>query len=102
MECSGGEAMDILALNLKRLRGRLKWWNKHVFGNIYQNLRNLEDKMIELENCLQEGWDQENLVELNKTKAEYRRAQYQEDNFWKQKSRVKWLQEGDANTAFFH
>lgn len=35
-------------------------------------------------------------------KADLLRAQARVCLFWKQKARVKWLQEGNANTAYYH
>ncbi|VFQ64013.1 unnamed protein product [Cuscuta campestris] len=44
----------------------------------------------------------ESLVEFNKSNVELLLLSKRETDFWRQKSCIRWLKEGDASTKFFH
>lgn len=92
----------ILFQKLKALRQGLRMWEKEVFGNLQQNIKLAEDKFL----CLQTAMDTSSadfiLDYLTLAKAEMQNLLQAEELHWKQKSRIKWLTEGNRNTRFFH
>ena len=91
-----------LATKLKRLKGVLKIWNKEKFGNVISNLKEAEEKVKRLEEIFDSSGTDSDLIHLNKAKAIHLRSMAEEETFWQQKARMKWLQEGDQNTKLFH
>ncbi|XP_025670410.1 uncharacterized protein [Arachis hypogaea] len=41
-------------------------------------------------------------TEIHEIESKLEKAYLNEEMYWKEKSRVKWVREGDRNTAFFH
>ncbi|XP_077215810.1 uncharacterized protein LOC143850444 [Tasmannia lanceolata] len=95
---------ELAWLSFPQMEDRLgSWWFSCSFEGpadvvIGKKLR--ITKLIALEECglsSEEDWQ-----ELGNVKQEHKGLLLQEEISWRQKSRVKWLVEGDKNTAYFH
>ncbi|XP_042964616.1 uncharacterized protein LOC122298830 [Carya illinoinensis] len=87
---------------LKKLKQVLKKWNREVFGKVEVDLKVIEEELLALENNVQQNYTQDMEVELLRCKQKHLQYLHREEIMGCQKSRVKWICEGDENTAFFH
>lgn len=97
-----GYGMFKFIAKLRRLKATLKHWNSECFGNVFRNVSNAEAKVKEREQVFNSFGLQEDHVLLNKAQAALLRVLSEEEDFLHQKSKEKWLVEGDKNTSFFH
>ncbi|KAK5844417.1 hypothetical protein PVK06_000555 [Gossypium arboreum] len=91
-----------LTRKLRKLKGALKKWNGDNRNVLENQIVECEDRIKMLDEIsdqivLNEG-EMEELKILN---VELWEATKFKESLWRQKSRMMWLKEGDANTAFF-
>ena len=92
-----------LQQKLKILKTSIQKWNKESFGNIFLAKVELDCKIKEVQN---QGMQSVFSLEIREKEHfflhEFSQREHQEEIYWSQKSRVKWLHEGERNTSFFH
>jgi len=98
-----GCPMFVLTKKLKLLKENLRTWNREVFGNAHQFVREAEQNLHNIQNQLQTVTPTDSLLILEKAaQCELDKALERQECFWQEKAKVSWHLEGDRNTAFFH
>jgi hypothetical protein len=95
--------MYVLNTKLKRLKDKLKIWNKEIFGNVHSQVIDVEKNLQCIQSQIQIDGHTDYLLNLEKS-AQYSldKALERQEEFWREKARINWHLKGDRNTAFFH
>lgn len=86
------------------MEGKLLVWNRKSFGCLKERKNKICADLQCIDSQVEE--DDGSLAELmgqrRKVMADIEHVLKAEELFWHQKSKCKWLSEGDGNTSFFH
>lgn len=88
---------------LKLLKSPIRQWNTEVFGNIYHNLRRVEEELIVLDNTSQiRELDEVETARYQDLKSECHQWRNRKAQLMCQYSRSKSITDKDHNTKYFH
>jgi len=95
--------MFVLSAKLKILQGKLKQWNKDIFGNIHEYVDYVEAKLSDIQSKINLVGQSDILMnEEKQAQMDLDQALNKQELFWKEKDRLNWHVNGDRKTRFFH
>ncbi|XP_024160286.1 uncharacterized protein LOC112167491 [Rosa chinensis] len=94
-----GSPMYYAAKKIEFTRIQLDDWQKRAFRTRQQQMLGVHARLEEL---LEVPVSVEVQNEKKELMSKLQNLLSQEESFWKQRSKVTWLKEGDRNTTFFH
>ncbi|XP_015167334.1 uncharacterized protein [Solanum tuberosum] len=97
-----GHPMWIMQQKLKNLSKKLSVWSKDAIGDIFQKVEEWEEIVQRLEDIDVMDNTEESTVYLNKGQAEYVSWMSMQEALLKQKAQIRWFEEEDNNTRYFH
>lgn len=87
-----------ISAKMKNTMCKLSRWSKEKIGNVRKKIVALRDKLRE---CRSMG-SLDSDVQVRQIKKELEELLHREEIWWKQRSCIMWLKEGDRNTRYFH
>ncbi|XP_042962710.1 uncharacterized protein LOC122296986 [Carya illinoinensis] len=97
----GGSPLYMLVTKLKRLKIALRTWNNHTFGKTVSHIAALEDRIKGLEASLQTEYAEDVEDDLVASQLELSVWLNREEQRLAQQAKQRWIQKGEANSAFF-
>ena len=91
-----------LKCKLQKIKQRLKTWSKENCGDLGNKVKLIQHKLNDLENSLTAQPTDQQVQELKKAQSDLWEQSILHESILRQKSRCKWIKEGDSNTSYFH
>lgn len=88
--------------NVDRFTSSITTWNRDIFGNIFQRKKRLLARLEGVNRALLNHDSLRLLTVRDNLWNEYSDTLHQEEAYWYQQSRSKWIKLGDRNTRYFH
>lgn len=98
-----GRSIYCFKEKLKKLKEGIKVWNIEVFGNLDVKIKELTADLKEYDTlACNTSLFVEEVDKIREITNEQWKVQGMKDNLMHQKARLRWIKEGDSNSAYFH